>query len=197
MLLNRLVDDLQELALAEAGQLRLAPRPLSLAQPVEQAITNLRPRLEAHQLRLATRLAPDLPLVMADPGRLIQVLCNLLENAIAYTPAGGRIAVSAWVSSGLVEVRVEDNGRGIEPQHLPYIFERVYRADRSRARATGGAGLGLAIVKQLVEAMGGQVRAISRLGQGTAIMFTLPAAAPQPAFEALPVTNQSSVISHQ
>ena len=126
------------------------------------------------------------------------MLRKLLENAIAHTPSGGRIAVKAWNSGRFVEVRVEDNGRGIEPQHLPYIFERFYRADPSRSRATGGAGLGLAIVKQLVEAMGGQVRAISRPGQGTAIMFTLPAAQSHPAAEAPPITiDQLSVISDQ
>ena len=198
MLLNRLVDDLQELALAEAGQLRLEPRPLALEPLVKQALTNLRPHAETHQLQLTSQLSPDLWAVLADPDRLAQVLRNLLENAIAHTPSGGRIAVKAWNSGRFVEVRVEDNGRGIEPQHLPYIFERFYRADPSRSRATGGAGLGLAIVKQLVEAMGGQVRAISRPGQGTAIMFTLPAAQSHPAAEAPPITiDQLSVISDQ
>jgi signal transduction histidine kinase len=197
LLLNRLVDDLQDMALAEAGQLHMDPRPVALREIVDQAAGALQPALDEKALNLCVELSPDLPDVQADPERVGQVLRNLLNNAITHTPIGGQIAVSATISQGEQEIRrqaegdratlpvsrspgllvsVWDSGTGIAPEHLPNVFERFYRADRSRSRATGGAGLGLAIVKQLVEAHGGRVWAESAPGQGTCIRFTLPAA---------------------
>jgi signal transduction histidine kinase len=191
LLLNRLIDDLQDLALAEAGQLRLAPRPLTLPDIVDQATSALRPALDEKQLAISVDLADDLPEVAADPERLGQVLRNLLNNAIIHTPTGGTIVVSATsddqrLTSNLehgapvagrrssVVISVRDTGAGIAAEHLPNVFERFYRADRSRARATGGAGLGLAIVKQLVEAHGGRVWVESAPGTGACFSFTLP-----------------------
>jgi signal transduction histidine kinase len=176
MLLNRLVADLQELALAEAGQLTLARQPVAVAEVVEKAAGALRPLL-AGGPALRVELPDDLPPVSADPERLGQVLRNLLTNAQHHTPAGGEIVVAAQTTGDAVEVSVRDTGSGIAPEHLPYVFERFYRADPARARATGGAGLGLAIVKQLVEANGGQVRVSSAAGRGTTFAFTLPRAA--------------------
>jgi signal transduction histidine kinase len=182
MLLNRLVDDLQELALAEAGQLKLVRQPVALVEIVEKVVNVLQPQLADKGLTVETDLPADLPRVDADPDRVGQILRNLLTNAVNYTPPGGKITVAAKSAgadtsatlSTWVEVSVRDTGIGITPEHLPYIFERFYRADKSRARATGGAGLGLAIVKQLVEAHGGRVWAESTPGSGAILGFTLP-----------------------
>ena len=116
---------------------------------------------------------------MVDPDRIGQVLRNLLNNALRHTPAGGAIRVSAQPSpqsSKDLLVSVADTGQGIPAQDLPYIFERFYRVDRSRARSTGGAGIGLTIVKQLVEAHGGRVWVESETGKGSKFYFTLPIA---------------------
>jgi signal transduction histidine kinase len=176
MLLNRLVDDLQELALAEAGQLKLVRRPVALAEIVEQVVSLFQSRATAKGLTVRTDLPADLPTVDADPDRVGQILRNLLVNALTYTPPGGEITVLARAVDSEIEVRVRDTGIGIAPEHLPYIFERFYRADKSRTRTTGGAGLGLAIVKQLVEAHDGRVWVESKPGEGTTFAFTLPAA---------------------
>ncbi len=178
MLLARLVDDLQELALAEAGQIKLAPRPADIGSLIEKALAALRPQLVTKGVEAKVSLPDGLPEVEVDPERIGQVLHNLLDNALHYTPAGGEISITATKEGNEVEVRVRDSGPGIAPEHLPYVFERFYRADPSRARATGGAGLGLAIVRQLVQAHGGHVRAESETGRGATFTFTLPVAAP-------------------
>ena len=176
MLLNRLVIDLQDLAQAEAGQLTLVRRPTALGGIVEQAIAILRPRADAKGITLMTELPAVLPLVDVDPTRVGQVLRNLLNNAVAHTPSGGEITVSARVLDQEVAVSVHDTGSGIAPEHLPYVFDRFYRADKSRARQTGGAGLGLAIAKQLVVAHGGSISVESVAGQSSTFAFTLPIA---------------------
>jgi signal transduction histidine kinase len=199
LLLDQLVNDLQDLALAEAGQLRLACGPLDIVAAIESAAAALRPALAAKDLSLVLEPAPDLPLAVADAKRVGQILRNLLNNALTHTPPGGTIAVAAVPTtedgrrktnvyesvvpssvlrpSSFVLVRVSDSGVGIAPEHLELVFERFYRADPARARATGGAGLGLAIVRQLVEAHGGRVWAASTPGQGATFSFTLPAIA--------------------
>ena len=176
MLLSRLVADLQELAQAEAGQLTLQRQPVPLAGIVEQAVAILRPQADAKGLALMVDLPADLPPVDVDPERVGQVLRNLLNNAVAHTPADGEITVTAQAAGAEVAVAVHDTGTGIAPEHLPYVFDRFYRADKSRARQTGGAGLGLAIVKQLVIAHGGSISVESAPGQGTTFTFTLPVA---------------------
>jgi signal transduction histidine kinase len=180
MLLSRLVDDLQELALAEAGKLQLVRQPITLAEIVEQVVNIFQPQMTAKGLTVKADLPTDLPPVDADPDRVGQILRNLLTNAITYTPSGGKITVTARSTGSEVEVSVQDTGVGIAPEHLPYVFERFYRADKSRARATGGAGLGLAIVRQLVEAHGGRVWAESTPGVGSVFGFTLPTTALSP-----------------
>ncbi len=132
---------------------------------------------DARGLALAVALPAGLPLVDADPERVGQVLRNLLANAFAYTPAGGRIIVTAETWPGQVAVSVRDTGAGIAAEHLPHIFDRFYRADRARARPTGGAGLGLAIARQLIRAHGGDITAASEPGAGSMFTFTLPVAA--------------------
>jgi signal transduction histidine kinase len=178
LLLNRLIDDLQDLALAEAGQLRLQREPADLGAVVEQALSAARPRIEAKGVSCDHELPPGLPMVAIDAERVGQVLRNLLNNALTHTPAGGVISVLAQVEGpgDIVAVSVCDTGCGIAADDLPLIFERFYRADRSRNRATGGAGLGLTIVRQLVEAHGGSVRVTSEPGLGSCFTFTLPAA---------------------
>jgi signal transduction histidine kinase len=176
MLLTRLVSDLHELAQAEAGQLTLVRSPASVEEMVEQAVAILRPQADAKGVALAVDTARDLPEVSIDRERIGQVLRNLLNNALAHTPPGGRIEVSAMREDGAVSVAVRDTGEGIAVEHLPHVFDRFYRADRSRARNTGGYGLGLAIVKQLVQAHGGTITVESRPGHGSVFRFNLPLA---------------------
>jgi signal transduction histidine kinase len=174
MLLSHLVDDLQELALVEAGQLRLNKQSTDLIQVVDKALAICHPEAESKGINLKAILPPDLPLIYVDQERLGQVLRNLLDNALAYTPASGNISIEAKCKNGMVEVNVRDTGIGIAPEHLPFIFERFYRVDKSRTRSTGGAGLGLAIVKQIIETQGGHVSVDSALERGTIISFSLP-----------------------
>ena len=173
-LLSRLVDDLQELALAEAGELPLDRRPVALPALLRQALDGVRPLLQQGDLTLTAELAPELPALSLDPVRMGQVLRNLLQNAIIHTPPGGRITVTARGDPEAVTVAIEDTGPGIAPEHLPHVFKRFYRVDPSRSRSTGGRGLGLAIVKALVEMHGGEVYVASEVGRGTSFWFTLP-----------------------
>ena len=174
-LLSRLVADLQDLSLAEAGQLRLVRRPVSLAEVTSQAVQIVRPHLVRKNLALRVHIPTDLPCVGADQERVAQILRNLLSNAIMHTSSSGEISITANVIESMVKVSVQDTGIGITPEHLPYLFERFYRVDSSRARATGGTGLGLAIVKQVVQAHGGQIVVDSQPGKGACFTFTLPA----------------------
>jgi signal transduction histidine kinase len=176
LLLNRLVDDLQELAQAEAGQLSLVRQPVSLQPLVEKSVYLAEPNALAKGVTIRVDIPADLPCIDADAERISQVLGNLLTNAITGTPPGGQVEIRAKRVDSQVQVSVCDTGVGIDPEHLPYVFERFYRADRSRTRATGGAGLGLAIVKQLVEAHGGRVGITSQVGAGTTVSFTTPLA---------------------
>ena len=179
-LLSRLVADLQDLSLAEAGQLHLARQPISLEEVVGQAVQIVQPHLASKNLTLRVHIPPDLPRVEADQERVAQILRNLLSNAILHTSSQGEISITASVIETMVKISVQDTGVGIAPEHLPYLFERFYRADSSRARATGGTGLGLAIVKQVVEAHDGQIVVESQPGKGTCFTFTLPAVSSTP-----------------
>lgn len=173
-LLERLVDDLQDLALAEAGQLALHTGPVSVADAARRGAAALESRARAAGVGIGVDVPED-AVVVADRGRMGQILSNLLDNAITHTPSGGRIVITATREDSSIRTAVADTGTGIEPQHLPHVFDRFYRTDPSRARATGGTGLGLAIVRQLVRAQGGDVTASSSPGRGTVISFTLPA----------------------
>ena len=175
-LLSRLVNELQELSLAEAGELKLVYQAEDIAKLVKQAVTPWQPKIAAKEISLSLDLPDNLPLVNIDWQRINQVLHNLLENAVAHTRKGGTINVSAITQGDWVEVCVSDTGEGIPAEDLPHIFERFYRVDKSRARATGGSGLGLTIAKRLVEAHGGTITVQSELGKGSRFSFTLPIA---------------------
>lgn len=181
LILSRLVVDLQEISLAEAGQLYLVCKPMVLEEIIVKAVSSLKLQAASKQLSLIVNIPPLLPKVMADSERTGQIVRNLLNNAITHTPSGGEIIISACANYDEIFVSVQDTGEGIEEEHLPNIFERFYRTDTSRSRATGGTGLGLAIVKQMVEAHNGRIEAQSTLGCGSCFTFTLPIAANEPA----------------
>jgi len=190
LLLSRLVADLQDLALAEAGELPLDAAPVTLTEPVLQALVALRPHADAKGVRLTTRLPDDLPAALADSARLSQILRNLLRNALAHTPPGGTIEITVDTLDREARVAVRDTGVGIPPEHVPHIFDRFYRADLARSRTTGGSGLGLAIVKHLVEAHGGRIDVTGSVGGGSTFCFTLPVATPTNGLvPALPVVD--------
>jgi len=175
-LLSQLVNELQELSLAEAGELKLVYQAEDITKLLKQAVTPWQPQLAAKEILLFLDLPDNLPLVSTDWQRVQQVLHNLLENAVAYTGRGGTITVTAAKQGDWVEVSVSDTGEGIPAEDLPNIFERFYRVDKSRAKVTGGSGLGLTIAKRLVEAHGGTITVQSELGKGSRFSFTLPIA---------------------
>ena len=175
--LQRLVHDLQELSRAEAGQMTIHPEPSRPEDLISGVVDRL--ALQFHDKGVALHVAvdPDLPQVMADPARITQVLVNILGNALQYTPEGGEVWFFARQRGDEVQFVVRDTGRGIPPEDLSHIFERFYRVDKSRARASGGSGIGLTISKHIVEAHGGRIWAESKgAGQGSTFGFTLPVA---------------------
>ena len=174
--LNRLVDDLQELSRVEAGAYELDLRPTQIAPMVETLAKRFRQQFDAKRVGLDLNLPADLPPILADEHRILQVLTNLTGNALQYTPAGGTVAISAKRTNGNVRITVHDTGAGIAPEHLSHLFDRFYRVDKSRSRAAGGgSGIGLTIAKYLVEAHGGDIHVESEgAGKGSAFSFTLP-----------------------
>lgn len=172
-LLSRLVDELQELSLAEAGELKLVFQTEDIADLIKQTVASWQPQVAAKDMSLSLDLPERLPPVEIDWQRVSQVLHNLLENAVSHTGKGGTIVVAAARQDRWVEVSVSDTGEGIPAADLPNIFERFYRVDRSRARATGGSGLGLTIAKRLVEAHGGEIKVKSEMGRGSRFSFTV------------------------
>jgi histidine kinase len=186
--LQRLIEDLELLSRVEAGQLPVVARRTDLQRVLEEVVAQFEPLFRANQVALALHLDVDLPPVWADPDRVNQVLINILSNAYRYTPSGGRVTLVADVVDKMVVVAVRDTGIGISPEHLPHIFERFYRVDKSRARQSGGSGIGLAIARHLVYAQGGEIWAESDgPGKGTTFCFTLPVVPAESA--ALPVAD--------
>ncbi|MEV0405219.1 ATP-binding protein [Actinoallomurus sp. NPDC050550] len=173
VLLRHIIDDLQQLALADAGRLRVHPEPVDAADLVEQIATVHRAAAAAAGLALTTEVRGTLRLD-ADPVRLRQAVGNLISNAVRYTPAGGRVTLRAYADGGDVLIEVADTGPGIAPEHLPYVFDRFWRAEKSRSRQTGGSGLGLAIVRHLAEAHGGSAAVRSEPGRGATFTLRLP-----------------------
>jgi signal transduction histidine kinase len=174
--LSLLIDDLFELAQIEAGGLHLELRPNSLSDLISDTIESFSELAARQEVALDASAEPGVDPVLMDARQIGRVLANLLGNALRHTPAGGTVQVQAARTGEHVLVKISDTGEGMGAEDLPHIFERFYRAEKSRSRATGGAGLGLAIAKGIVEAHGGQIDVESATGQGTRFSFTLPAA---------------------
>lgn len=173
--MRRLVEDLRQLSRVEAGQLDLYPAPAPPESMVRSAAESMSPLFAEGGVDLGTRVTEGLPEVMADPDRVVQVLTNLLRNALHYTPEGGEVTVAAAPRGAAVLFTISDTGSGIPPEHLGRVFERFYRVDKSRSREAGGSGVGLAISRALVESMGGEIWAESDgPDRGTTFAFTLP-----------------------
>ncbi|MBI5652404.1 MAG: HAMP domain-containing histidine kinase, partial [Chloroflexi bacterium] len=196
--LNRLVNDLRDLSLAEAGQLVLDARKFEIAEIIAPVVSNFALAAEMQNVRLTTNIQSDLPQVIADPDRLAQILRNLVSNALRHTPSDGAITIECHSENSghseqseespphhaspiaslrvteYIRVSVRDTGEGIAPDDLPRVFDRFYRGDKSRARSSGGTGLGLAIAKTWVEAMRGKIGVTREPGQGTEFWFTVP-----------------------
>jgi signal transduction histidine kinase len=174
--LEHLVEDLRTLSLADAGELTIQPQIIDPGRLLEEVATLYHFQTKTRDLTLDLDIASPLADIEVDPGRITQVLTNILDNAVRHTPTGGRITLAARGTSGGVELLVRDSGPGLPAADLNRIFDRFYRADESRHRADGGSGLGLAIAKSIVTAHGGQIRAESEPGQGLTVIITLPVA---------------------
>lgn len=174
-LLTHLVGELRELSLAEARQLALQRHPVDVSNLLERTVDSFESAAAQNGVTLVLD-TPQSVVIQADSERLQQVLNNLVHNALTYTPSGGRITLGATLQAGKIEITVRDTGTGIAPEHLPRIFDRFYRADKSRSRETGGTGLGLAIAKAIIELHGGQIHAESTgiAGEGATFSIRLP-----------------------
>ncbi|MDT0571893.1 HAMP domain-containing sensor histidine kinase [Streptomyces sp. DSM 3412] len=175
LLLQHIIDDLQDLAAADAGTLALHRDPVRADDLVAQTVSAHRTLAESSDIRLCTHTDPGLVLD-ADPVRMRQVLGNLTSNALRHTPAGGTVTLTARQAGDLAVLTVEDTGSGIAANDLPHVFERFWRAEKSRSRRTGGSGLGLSIVRQFVEAHEGTVTVDSEPGKGCVFTIRLPRA---------------------
>lgn len=182
-LLARHVADLRDISLAESGQLKLEFMPTDIAELVQRKVAQAEVEAREKDIQLGVDALPKLPRVNVDPGRIEQVVANLLSNAIRHTPRGGSIGVTVCQTDDArrtdgkgrrLMVSVSDTGEGIPAEHQAHVFDRFYRVDEARSRRAGGAGLGLAIVKYIVEAHGGRVGVESEPGKGSTFFFTLP-----------------------
>src|SRR5581483_2160231 len=175
--LGRLIDDLLALSDLELGLTEIAHVPVAVGPTIDDVVDILRDRAARARVAVAVAVEPGTPPALGDGDRLRQVLINLVDNAIKYTPEHGRVVVrAAPAADGMVAIAVEDTGIGIPARDLPRLTERFFRVDKARSRALGGTGLGLAIVKHLVHAHGGSLAIASTLGAGTTVTVQLPAA---------------------
>lgn len=174
--LSRLVEQLLDLSRLESGDIPFQRQPVALRPLVSEVVSEVGVG-SAGRVAVSQDVPAGLPPLWADPERLHQVLFNLLDNAVRFTPAGGTVTVSASRSEDRCEVRVTDTGPGIPSEHLPLLFERFYRVDQARARGDGGTGIGLAIARSIVEAHGGTIWARSEVGRGSVFGFDIPLAA--------------------
>ena len=173
--LSHLIDDLFELAQLDAGGMTVERVSISLGDLISDVLERMRTLAEQRRVQLSGRVGSSIDPVSVDPPKIERVLANLIGNAIQHTPEGGQVTIEAHRGNGCVRVSVRDTGEGIAAEDLPRVFERFYRGEKSRPRASGGAGLGLAIAKGIVEAHGGSIQASSRPGEGSIFTFTLPA----------------------
>lgn len=173
-LLTRLVDDLRTLALADSGQLDLILMPTDLVNLVPRVVERFIPQAASREIRIDVNIPESLPDLSLDSQRVEQILNNLLSNALRHTPDGGKIVVGLSANQNHVLLTVHDSGPGISPEALPYIFDRFYRADKSRARLEGGTGLGLAIARKIAEAHGGKLTAANHPQGGAVLTLMLP-----------------------
>lgn len=173
--LQRLVNGLQELSRVEAGAYQLNLEPVSPAHLIETVVSHLNRQFEEKGIQLETKLNPDLPNVFVDQDRILQVLTNLVGNALQYTPTGGSVTITAARVKSEIVISIADTGIGISPDHLPFIFNRFYRTDKSRARVSGGSGIGLTIAQALIKAHHGRIW-VESAGErkGSTFHFTLP-----------------------
>ena len=176
--LGRLVDQLLDLSRLESGDVPLDREEVELAPLVAQVFSEIEVARPDREVALDGTVPADLPAVFADRERVHQVLFNLLDNAVRFSPSGGRVTVTASRHNRAVDVAVADTGPGIAAEHLPRVFERFYRVDEARSRDDGGTGIGLAIARSVVEAHGGRIWAESEPGRGSTFTFELPVAPP-------------------
>jgi histidine kinase len=192
--LQRLIEDLELLSRVEAGQLPVVARAIDLRSVLEAQIAQFEPLFSSNHVTLSLDVPEQLPQVWADPDRVAQVLINILANAYRYTPAGGQVTVQVSTDDHEVRVAVIDSGIGIAAEHLPHLFERFYRVDKSRARNSGGSGIGLAIARHLIYAQGGEIWAESDgIGKGARFIFTLPLAPQMATIRLEPIASVDTV----
>ncbi|MEW6275707.1 MAG: ATP-binding protein [Bacillota bacterium] len=172
--LGRLINELLDLARLESGKVSWDLNPIDIPDLFAGVLLKLKPQLEEKNLRVEQKIPADVPVLPGNEERIEQVLINLVQNAIRFSPPKGVIKMQASFSGQQATISVSDQGPGIPEEDLPHIWERFYRVEKSRSRALGGTGLGLAIVKQIVELHGGKVLVSSREGAGSTFSFTLP-----------------------
>ncbi len=177
--LLRLIDDLLELSSADAGKLELEPSEVDLAEVLESVVSSIRWMQGTKPIDLGFELSPDLPSITTDRKKLVQVVLNILANAVKFTPEGGSIRLSARPDGDHVILAVRDTGVGIPPDELPHIFDEFRQVDGSASREYGGVGLGLALVRRLIDVLGGDVHVESEPGVGSTFTVTLPLTPPQ------------------
>jgi len=173
--LSHLVEDLQQLSRVEAKAFTLDREPIPAQELLETVRSRTAIQFQEKGIELQILYPEGLPHLLADPRRMEQVLLNLIDNALQYTPSGGKVELTVHPKTDVLEFVIRDTGMGIPPEHLPHLFTRFYRVDKSRARTSGGSGIGLTIAKHLVEAHGGEIKAESAgSGQGSTFRFTVP-----------------------
>jgi two-component system phosphate regulon sensor histidine kinase PhoR len=174
--LSALIDDLLSLSRVESGKTRMTLKKCSVADLINRAIAGLKKLAAEKSIVLSVDISPDVAPMRADADMVTQVLLNLIDNAIKYTPEKGAVKIAAGNDAAFIRINVADNGIGIPEKDIPRVFERFYRVDKGRSRDLGGTGLGLSIVKHTVQAHGGEVHVESTLGEGSTFSFTIPAA---------------------
>ncbi|MDD5772357.1 MAG: ATP-binding protein [bacterium] len=174
--LAKLIDDLLDLSRIESGRMKMVFAPVEPGSLIKRSTAIIENQAKARSISIEINIPGNIPKILADETRLSQVLINLLDNAVKYTPEGGSVIITGFVNKNFLQINITDTGIGIPEEDLPRLFERFYRVDKARSREMGGTGLGLSIVKHIVQAHGGEVFVRSDLGQGSTFSFTIPLA---------------------